>query len=378
MNPRCDTNPGAESAAWEEIGPQLDDALAALPAQYRHPLVCRYMMGMDRKSVAEELGLSESATKKRLQRGLTRLRERLAKCGVLVGLALLMDHLDANAMEQVPAGLSMRYADSLLRGSSATTAGAMEITNHIAQGALKMMFWTKAKYVVGAGCMICVSALFAAEAKLPQTPPPRADTSVETIVDGWNETVKRDDRLPSEQTAKKSAEQNDTMQATCLQIARQFMKHFVAGNTKACATLLTKDATWEGKGPLLKHLYPPKTVEGREKLRKELKRLTGCTSWRWAERPPFLRNKGLERVLNGQEGDICLCLYTPGAVDRMVKSEPRTLGFFYLFRKEGGAMKLAFGTDSMKIPTDAVRQEKQSAEKKGSIPGKKPQPSEVF
>jgi RNA polymerase sigma factor (sigma-70 family) len=80
------------TAELERIRERVDAALAALPARYRQPVVLHYLEGRARDEVARELGLSDEALKKRLQRALEMLRGRLgvaegASAAVVAALA---------------------------------------------------------------------------------------------------------------------------------------------------------------------------------------------------------------------------------------------------------------------------------------------------
>jgi RNA polymerase sigma-70 factor (ECF subfamily) len=64
----------------EEVLSWLRPMAEALPEMYRRPLVMADFEGHKQKEVADELGLSLSGAKSRVQRARTKLRERLQAC----------------------------------------------------------------------------------------------------------------------------------------------------------------------------------------------------------------------------------------------------------------------------------------------------------
>ncbi len=82
--------------AWADASPHLDACLDELPAHERDALVLHYLAGKDRGTCAVELGIGVEALKKRLQRGLDRLRVGLRRRGVTVAAGLLVTALEGH------------------------------------------------------------------------------------------------------------------------------------------------------------------------------------------------------------------------------------------------------------------------------------------
>ena len=99
-------------APWEEIAPQLDAALGDLSEPDRNALLLRYYERKSSREVAERLGTTEEAAKKRVSRAVDRLRELLAKRGVAAGAGGLVTLLAANAVQSAPAGLALSITTS--------------------------------------------------------------------------------------------------------------------------------------------------------------------------------------------------------------------------------------------------------------------------
>lgn len=107
----------ASDALWLQVRPLLDDALGELPDADRHALVLRFLQGRPFKSVAETLATSEDAARMRVGRALDRLREVLAKRGVLTTSDALDGALANYAVIAAPAALI-----AVITASTATAA----------------------------------------------------------------------------------------------------------------------------------------------------------------------------------------------------------------------------------------------------------------
>jgi RNA polymerase sigma factor (sigma-70 family) len=84
----------------------LEEQLALLPEAYRSVLVLCYVQGLTRDQVAERLRLSLAGVKKRLERGRSLLRDRLARRGVQLSAISFGVLLAGDAMAAVPSALA--------------------------------------------------------------------------------------------------------------------------------------------------------------------------------------------------------------------------------------------------------------------------------
>jgi len=82
------TNPFAEIAR-RELKWVLGEELSCLPEKYRAPMVLCYLEGMTNEEAARELGWPSGSMSRRLERGRSILRQRLAHRGMLLGLLLV-------------------------------------------------------------------------------------------------------------------------------------------------------------------------------------------------------------------------------------------------------------------------------------------------
>jgi RNA polymerase sigma factor (sigma-70 family) len=111
-------------ASWEEISPLLDAALGDLGEPDRDAVLLRYFQRQNTQEIAQALGVSEEAAKKRVQRALERLREGLSKRSVTTGTGALALIVSANAVRSAPAGLATAISESacLVRGAVRTSS----------------------------------------------------------------------------------------------------------------------------------------------------------------------------------------------------------------------------------------------------------------
>lgn len=128
-----DTNPDAD--VWSGIAPLLDGALSVLPDAVRDALTLRYLEGLDFTSVACTLGISQEAARKRVERGVEKLRGIFASRGINVPADLLGQLLLIHAVGPAPQGVAQ------------AAAGAAAAINHltVAKGVVTVMAWSKAK-----------------------------------------------------------------------------------------------------------------------------------------------------------------------------------------------------------------------------------------
>src|SRR3954468_8151496 len=73
----------AATPAWDEMAPVVDDAVASLRERDRVAIVLRFFEGRSLADVAGALGISAEAAKQRVYRALERLKDRLARRGVV-------------------------------------------------------------------------------------------------------------------------------------------------------------------------------------------------------------------------------------------------------------------------------------------------------
>jgi uncharacterized protein (TIGR03435 family) len=139
-------------AAWQELSPLLDEAMAHLRDQDRNAIVLRYFENKSLREVGEALGLQERAAQKRVARGLEKLHAFFARRGIASTTAIIANAVSAHSIQTAPVALAKSItAVAVTKGAA---AGGSILT--LIKGALKIMAWTKAKtaIVVGVGVLL--------------------------------------------------------------------------------------------------------------------------------------------------------------------------------------------------------------------------------
>jgi len=114
-----DTTP---DAAWQQLAPLLDEAVAQLREADRNAIVLRYYEQQSLDEVGAALGIGADAAQKRVARALDKLRDIFTKRGVTLTGAAIAGAVSANAVQAVPMGLAAKIsAAALLAGTITTT-----------------------------------------------------------------------------------------------------------------------------------------------------------------------------------------------------------------------------------------------------------------
>ncbi|HRI14468.1 MAG TPA: sigma-70 family RNA polymerase sigma factor [Verrucomicrobiota bacterium] len=132
-----------ESDAWMQIAPVLDTAMAQLGEKDHNALVLRFLQGRSFKEVSSALGTTEAGAKMRVGRALEKLRNVLAKRGLILSAAVIAGAVSANSVQAAPLGLSASVTAAAIEGTTVTAS-----TSIIIETTLKLMAWTKLKTTV--------------------------------------------------------------------------------------------------------------------------------------------------------------------------------------------------------------------------------------
>jgi RNA polymerase sigma factor (sigma-70 family) len=143
-----------ESASvWEQITPQLDEALDSLGKTDREAVVLRFLEQRSFAEVALALSTTEAAAKMRVGRALDKLRSALGQCGVAVPAAALLAALSSHGATAAPATLVASVTASAL----AHTGAVESSISGLVKGALMLMTWNKVK--IGAVAVVLLLLL---------------------------------------------------------------------------------------------------------------------------------------------------------------------------------------------------------------------------
>lgn len=184
------TDAGPPDAFWQEMSPLLDEAMNQLNQADRDALLLRYFQGKSMREVAAALGANEDAAKKRVARGLEKLRLIFARKNVSSTTAIIAGAISTNSLHLVPPALAkVVTAAALAKGA---TAGSSTIT--LIKGALKLMAWTKAKtaIAVAAGVLLTTGTATVIVTRAAAT---RNDAFIEEMMDPSN--YKKLDQIPA-------------------------------------------------------------------------------------------------------------------------------------------------------------------------------------
>ncbi|MDR3458035.1 MAG: sigma-70 family RNA polymerase sigma factor [Verrucomicrobiae bacterium] len=140
-------------ASWDRVAPELDAALRELKEADRNALFLRYFEKKSGAEVAACLGISEEAARKRINRGIERLRTYFSKHNVTVGASGLVVLISAHAVQAAPVGLAAAItASAVLAGAAVSSSAALAAVKTIAMSTLQKTLVTAAIAIVaGAG-----------------------------------------------------------------------------------------------------------------------------------------------------------------------------------------------------------------------------------
>ena len=107
-----------DESAWLHIAPLLDEALAKLNETDRAAVLLRYFDGQSLAEVGATLALNEDAARKRVTRGVDKLRKFFIKRGVTLTAAALGATMAANSVQAAPAGLAATLTATIAKGAA--------------------------------------------------------------------------------------------------------------------------------------------------------------------------------------------------------------------------------------------------------------------
>ena len=169
----------ASAAAWDDLRPHVDEAMAGLPEKFRHPIVSRFLEGRTYEALARSLGIDESTVRYRVKKGIGLVRRALRRKGIAVGAGALASMLDAQLSQAagMPAGLKAALGKLAVAGrpeavvGMAAAGGAASSLSTLATiGAVIM--GKKAVLVCGA-VIVGAAAIVAVSSREASTPEPR-------------------------------------------------------------------------------------------------------------------------------------------------------------------------------------------------------------
>lgn len=117
-----------EAAAWTQIAPLLDSALAQLGEKDHDAIVLRFFNGKSLKDVGTALGASEEGARKRVNRTLEKMRQFFIKKGIDLSTATMAGVISANSVQAAPAALAKAVTAGALAHGAAAGGSTVALT----------------------------------------------------------------------------------------------------------------------------------------------------------------------------------------------------------------------------------------------------------
>ena len=105
-----------EETAWPHIAPLLDEALVTLNETDRRAVLLRYFEGRTLAEVGVTLAMNEESARKRVTRGLDKLRKYFVKRGVTLTATVIAGAVAANSVQAAPVGLAIIISANTAKG----------------------------------------------------------------------------------------------------------------------------------------------------------------------------------------------------------------------------------------------------------------------
>jgi RNA polymerase sigma factor (sigma-70 family) len=147
MAPEADIATSSPDVDTSAVLRCLDQELAGLSAVLRQAVVLRYLQGNSEKAAAELAGCPLGTLSWRASKGIAKLRQRLAKRGVVLSGVALAGLLTSEASAAVPKTLLPSILTTVKTAAATTATGTAATTTAgmLAKGAMKAVFIAKVK-----------------------------------------------------------------------------------------------------------------------------------------------------------------------------------------------------------------------------------------
>lgn len=107
------------AAAWEKLGPFVDEAMLRLSRVEQNAVILRYFEGKSLEETGAALGTSEAAARMRVNRAVEKIRQHFARRGVTIATGVLVAAMTTHACRAAPASLAANLAQTSLAGAGA-------------------------------------------------------------------------------------------------------------------------------------------------------------------------------------------------------------------------------------------------------------------
>ncbi len=142
----------ADASTWNQLAPQLDEAMARLGKNDRDAVLLRFFKNKNLREVAAALKVNETAAQKRVHRAVEKLRRFFTKRGIILPAVVLTAAISANSVQAAPVALAKTVTAVAIAKGAAASGSTMALV----KGTLKAMVWAKAKMgiLIGAGLLL--------------------------------------------------------------------------------------------------------------------------------------------------------------------------------------------------------------------------------
>lgn len=148
---QMEPNPSDSAAAWDQMAPQLNDALNELKEPDRDALILRFFESKSMAQVGIALGTTEGAAKMRIARALEQLRGIFQARGIVLPVAMLAAALSTSTTHAAPAGLAATITSSALLQSTTIPI--------LTKGLLLLMNWNAKKLAIAAIIILSITSV---------------------------------------------------------------------------------------------------------------------------------------------------------------------------------------------------------------------------
>jgi len=138
---------------WREISPLLNDAIASLGGKERDAIMLRFIEGKNLREVGATLGVTEEAAKKRVSRGVEKLRTFFGSRGARFSSDVLGGVIEAKAVQTAPASLAAVVIAGALNPATASSSTLL-----LMKTTVKWMAWMKMKAALLTGTAVLLAS----------------------------------------------------------------------------------------------------------------------------------------------------------------------------------------------------------------------------
>ncbi|HEX4645721.1 MAG TPA: sigma-70 family RNA polymerase sigma factor, partial [Verrucomicrobiae bacterium] len=128
-------------AAWRQIAPMLDEALASLGEKDRNAVALRFFEQKSFKDIGETIGTTEDSAQKRVSRAVAKLRAQLARRGLAASATLFVGALAAETVRAAPSHLAGSVVRAVISRAAAGSAPALATLTLAALETARLKTW---------------------------------------------------------------------------------------------------------------------------------------------------------------------------------------------------------------------------------------------